>query len=168
MNCPSCGAENIDGNDRCENCLAPFRDLDVPRADAAEGLARSVMEDNLARLDGEETVSVPSNTPALDVARLMKNANTGCVLVVDDGKLVGIFTEHDILKRMAAAGSLTGTVKNLMSPNPETLHERASVAEALKKMSLGRYRHIPFVKADGTHAVCSIKSVLKYIAKEDW
>ena len=55
-----------------------------------------------------------------------------------------------------------------MSPNPETLHEKDSVAEALNKMSLGRYRHIPFVKSDGSHAVASIKSVLEYIAREDW
>ncbi len=169
MNCPSCGHENIDGIDRCDNCLAPFRQLDIPSHDAAEGLARSVMEDNLARLDQEQTLVVPSETPALEVARLMKSANTGCALVIDDGKLVGIFTEHDIMKRMTTAGNLDVTpVRELMSANPDTLHENASVAEALNRMSMGRYRHIPVLKSDGTHAVCSIKSVLKYIAKEDW
>lgn len=168
MNCPACGYENIDGTDRCENCLAPFRDLDVPRADAAEGLARSVMEDNLAQLEREETITVTSATSALEVAGLMKQANTGCALIVDQGQLVGIFTEHDVLKRLATGENLAVAVKDLMSLNPETLHERDSVAEALNKMSLGRYRHIPFLKPDGTHAVCSIRSVLKYIAQEDW
>src|SRR2546425_11870903 len=101
MHCPSCGHENIEGNDRCENCLAPFRDLDVPRADSAEGLARSVMEDNLSELDHDETICVAPDTPALEVARLMKNSNCGCALVVDGRKLVGIFTEHDVLLRMS-------------------------------------------------------------------
>ena len=170
MNCPSCGHENIDGSDRCENCLAPFRQLDIPSADAAEGLARSVMEDNLSRLEVDHSISVAPGTPALEVAQLISSSNTGCALVIDQGKLVGIFTEHDVLKRMAGVdGKLDGmTVKELMSPNPETLYERDSVAEALNKMSLGRYRHIPFVKSDGAYAVCSIKSVLKYIAQEDW
>jgi CBS domain-containing protein len=277
MNCPSCGHENLEGSDRCENCLAPFRDLDVPRVDSAEGLARSVMEDNLAQLDQEETITVAPDTPAIEVARLMKNSNSGCALVVEGKKLVGIFTEHDVLLRMtpgqgqeaeagsagilpaserearkirtgsssdrveqeqeAAAGGrnqkgardpveddshtdirveefpvnempfsevpfeemrademmfeeLTTTaeiavsddvaadprvrsqfqvpVKDLMSRNPETLHEKDSVAEAVNKMSLGRFRHIPFLKSDGTYAVASIKSVLKYIAQEDW
>ena len=169
MNCPSCGYENIDGIDRCENCLASFRQLDIPSADAAEGLARSVMEDNLSRLDQDETVSVAPGTPALDVTRLMKSSNSGCALVLDRGRLVGIFTEHDVLKRMNRTGDLAAaTVKELMSPNPETLHEKDSVAEALNKMSLGRYRHIPFTRADGTYAVASIRSVLKYIAQEDW
>ena len=169
MNCPSCGHENIDGIDRCENCLASFRQLDIPSADAAEGLARSVMEDNLSRLDQDETISVAPNTPALEVTERMKISNSGCALVVDEGKLVGIFTEHDILKRMSTTGELTSIpVKDLMSSDPETLHEKDSVAEALTKMSLGRYRHIPFQKADGSYAVASIRSVLKYIAQEDW
>lgn len=169
MNCPSCGYDNIDGIDRCENCLAPFRQLDIPSADAAEGLARSVMEDNLARLEQDEMISVAPDEPALAVARQMKNSNSGCALVLDGGKLVGIFTEHDVLKNMTSAESLAGsTVKELMSSNPEVLHESASVAEALNKMSLGRYRHIPLRKADGSYAVASIRSVLKYIAQEDW
>ena len=169
MNCPSCGHENIDGIDRCEECLASFRQLDIPSADAAEGLARSVMEDNLRQLDLDETVSVAPDAPALEVARLMKDSNSGCALVVDGGKLVGIFTEHDVLKRITSAGDLAAvSVKELMSANPETLNEKDSVAEALNKMSLGRYRHIPFKKADGSYAVASIRSVLKYIAQEDW
>lgn len=170
MNCPSCGHENIDGIDRCENCLAPFRQLDIPSAGAAEGLARSVMENNLGQLGQDETLSVAPDTLALEVARLMKNSNSGCALVLDRGKLVGIFTEHDVLQRMIGDNKdlAAVTVKELMSRNPETLHEKDSVAEALNKMSLGRYRHIPFVKSDGSHAVASIQSVLQYIAREDW
>jgi CBS domain-containing protein len=175
MNCPSCGHENIDGIDRCENCLAPFRQLDIPSADASEGLARSVMEDNLNQLDREDPICVAPDLPALEVTRLMKNSNSGCALVVDGKKLVGIFTEHDVLMMMTDSPTKAGlsnagdiAVKDLMSPNPETLDEDDSVAEALKKMSLGRYRHIPFKRSDGTYAVASIKSVLKYIAQEDW
>jgi CBS domain-containing protein len=149
MLCPSCGHENIDGTDRCDNCLSPFRDLDVPRVDAAEGLARSVMADNLGRLDQEATISVSPETPA---------------------KLAGIFTEHDVLRKLTGAEALSTetAVKDLMSPNPEVLHEQDSVAAALNKMSTGRYRHIPVRKSDGSYAVTSIKSLLKYIAKEDW
>ena len=227
MNCPSCGHENIDGVDRCENCLAPFRQLDIPSIEASESFAQSVMEDNLARLEYEPPVYVEPNTPAIDVARRMKRANTGCALVIEGGKLIGIFTEHDVLLRMTSA---TGTaaappageresrtaspdelpvsqipsseipieelradgigsaemdetdvaagasvhsrfdvpVAELMSHNPETLHEKDSVAEALNRMSVGRYRHLPVLKSDGSYAVASIKSVLNYIAKEDW
>ena len=77
MNCPACGHENIDGTDRCESCLAPFRDLDVPRADSAEGLARSVMEDNLGQLEQEETITVGLDTSTMEVVKRMKHSNPG-------------------------------------------------------------------------------------------
>jgi CBS domain-containing protein len=175
MICPACGSENIDGMDRCENCLAPFRDLDVPRADAAEGLARSVMEDRLSQLDYDAPILVSGDTRAGDVAQQMKVGHSGCALVVQNGKLVGIFTEHDLLRRLtltSGASSVTWSsdspVSQLMSSNPETLYEHDTIAAALNKMSIGQYRHLPVQRADGSYAVASIKSVLKYIANEDW
>ena len=169
MNCPSCGHENIDGIDRCENCLAPFRQLDIPSADGSEGLARSVMEDNLNQLDREDPICVAPQAGVSEVTRRMKDANSGCALVVEGGRLVGIFTEHDVLLKLTeSSANLSMPVSKLMSPNPETLDETNSVAEALNKMSLGRYRHLPFKKADGSYAVASIQSVLRYIAQEDW
>src|SRR5688500_165920 len=100
MLCPSCGHENIDGTDRCDNCLMPFRDLDVPRAESAEGLARSVMEDNLSRLDHEEPITVAPDTPLADVVKRMKSLDAGCALVLESSQLLGIFTERDVLRGM--------------------------------------------------------------------
>lgn len=170
MLCPSCGHDNIEGSDRCDECLTPLSKLDVPQSDSTEGLARSVMADNLSFLELEPTVSVGPDTSAFDVAQQMKVARSGCALVLEDGKLVGIFTEHDVLHRMFGSGASGGTVpvKELMSHNPEALKEGDSVATALNKMSMGRYRHIPVAREDGTFTVTSIKSVLKYIAKKDW
>ena len=170
MICPSCGHENIEGTDRCEECMSSLRHLDVPRAENAAGLARSVMGDDLRRLQQEETLFVRPDTPAREVVRRMKEAQTGCALVLDGGQLKGIFTEHDVLCKMTGAAAVAGDVKvkTLMSPNPETLRETDSVAAALNKMSLGRYRHLPVVKSDGGYSVTSIKSVLKYIAQEEW
>ena len=170
MICPSCGFDNIEGMDRCENCMKSFRDLDVPRSDATEGLARSVMEDNLGQLEMEEPLTAHPGEAALEVARRMKESQTACALVLDDGKLVGIFTEHDVLCKMAGAKAEAAErpVSELMSAHPETLQETDSVAATLNKMAMGRYRHVPIVKADGSYSVTSIKHVLKYIAQEDW
>jgi CBS domain-containing protein len=171
MLCPSCGHDNLEGMDRCENCMKSLRDLDVPRADATAGLVRSVMEDNLSHLDQMETLTVRPEEPALEVARRMRDAQTGCALVLNDqGKLVGIFTEHDVLSKLITAeGEAQGvSVSDLMSGNPEALRESDSVAAALNKMAMGRYRHVPIARDDGSYSVASIKSVLKYIAQEDW
>ena len=169
MLCPSCGYDNLEGADRCEECLTPLRQLDVPSSDYAIGLARSVMEDNLSKLD-QEFLGVPSDTPAIEVISRMKEAHVGCALIIDKDKLIGIFTERDVLNKLTGKAALAPTtaIKQLMSADPEILRESDSVATALNKMSLGRYRHIPVQKADGTYGVTSISHVLKYIAKEDW
>ena len=169
MICPSCGYDNIEGVDRCEECMTPLMNLDIPRADAEQGLARSVMEDKLSHLE-QEFLALSPDTPIDEVIARMKEARLGCALVLDQGNLVGIFTERDLLnkvtgKRTPASGT---TVKDLMSVNPEVLHENDSVAMALNKMSLGRYRHIPVRKSDGTYTVTSIKHVLKYLAQGEW
>lgn len=170
MHCQSCGHENIEGTDRCDNCMTPLFKMDVPRSEATTGLARSVMEDDLSCLELEEAVAVPPVTPAIDVVRRLRDARCGCALVLEGSKLVGVFTEHDVLRKMTGEAASAGSVavRELMSPNPETLRETDSVATALNKMSLGRYRHIPVIKSDGSYRVTSIKNVLKYIAKEDW
>jgi predicted transcriptional regulator len=169
MICPSCGYDNIEGADRCDECMTPLFNLKVPRAGAADGLDQSVMEDNLSQLE-QEFLGVASDAPVSEVIQQMKQARLGCALVLDDGKLVGIFTERDLLDKLTGkkAAPVTTAVRHFMSANPEILRESDSVATALNKMSLGRYRHIPIKKADGTYAVTSIKHVLKYIAKAQW
>jgi CBS domain-containing protein len=172
MLCPSCGFDNLEGMDRCENCMNSLRDLDMPRPDATAGLVRSVMEDNLSHLAMNETLTARADEPALEVARRMKDANMGCALVLDDGgRLAGIFTEHDVLRKLVGGSDSAAegvTVGQLMSRNPESLRETDSVAAALNKMAMGRYRHVPVERGDGGYAVASIKNVLSYIAREDW
>lgn len=169
MLCPSCGYDNIEGADRCEDCLTSLLKLDVPQADSASGLARHVMEDDLSELE-QEILNVAPDNSVSEVIKKMKEAGVGCALVMDGAKLVGIFTERDLLKKATgkAANAVNTAVSQLMSSNAEFLKESDSVATALNKMSMGRYRHIPVQKADGTFSVTSIKHVLKYIAREEW
>jgi CBS domain-containing protein len=168
MICPSCSYDNIEGVDRCEECMTSLLNLDVPQA-GSEGLASSVMEDNISQLD-QEFLSVSPDTSALEIIGKMKAAGVGCALVLEGGKLVGIFTERDLLNKLTGkdASPDNTKVKDLMSADPEFLSDRDSVATAVNKMSIGRYRHIPVRKADGSYSVTSIKHVLKYIAKADW
>ncbi len=168
MLCPSCGYDNIEGADRCEECLTSLFNLDQSQG-GKRGLARSVMEDDLSKLD-KEFLAVSPETSAGETIKQMKQAGLGCALVLDQGKLVGVFTERDLLNKLTgrAAQAPATPVKLLMSPNPEVMRETDSVATALNKMSMGRYRHIPVQKSDGTFCVTSIKHVLKYLARTEW
>jgi len=164
MICPSCGHDNIEGADRCEECVTSLLKVD-PQADQ-EGMASDVMENDISQLE-QEFLGVSPDTSAGDVIKKMKAAGVGCALVLEDGELVGIFTERDLLNKLtgSAARPADTAVRQLMSMYPEVLSDRDSVATAVNKMSIGRYRHIPIRKADGSYSVTSIKHVLKYIAK---
>ncbi|MBD0372977.1 MAG: CBS domain-containing protein [Pyrinomonadaceae bacterium] len=170
MLCPDCGHDNIEGMDRCENCMKPLRDLDVPRSEATAGLVRSVMEDNLSKLLEDTHLRVTSDTPVREVVRSMKEGALSCALVVDGDKLSGIFTEHDVLCKLAEGKeeTLDAPISELMTFHPDILKETDSVAAALNKMAVGRYRNVPVQAADGKYRLVSIRHVLKYIAQEDW
>ena len=168
MICPSCGYDNIEGADRCEECVTSLRNVVVAQP-GRQGMARFVMEDDISQLD-QEFLSVAPDTPTTEVVRKMKEAGLGCALVLENGKLVGIFTERDLLDKLTGKDARPDdtAVRDLMSVNPDFLSERDSVAIAVNKMSMGRYRHLPIRKADGSYSVTSIKNVLKYIAKAEW
>lgn len=171
MKCPSCGYDNIEGEDRCENCMKSLRDLDVPRADATGGLVRSVMEHTLGQLEKEEALTARADEPALDVVRRMNGERCSCVLVFEGERLDGIFTERDAWQKLSEADGANGDVKigDVMVRRPETLRETDTIAAALSRMSIGRYRHVPVMTtSDGEYRIVSIRHVLKYIAQADW
>jgi CBS domain-containing protein len=112
-------------------------------------------------------IIVERGSSALDAAKLMQEEHVGCVLVVDKGKLDGIFTERDILMKAVGSGKdLKKTkVEEVMTPNPETLEPDDILAYALNYMHLGGYRHVPVVD-DRQHpvGVVSVKNVVDYLA----
>ncbi len=87
-----------------------------------------------------------------DVIHRMNEQSVGCALVVDDhGALVGIFTERDVLKKVATGAMNTRQVpvRDVMTPEPDALPADASVAFALNRMSVEGYRHIPLLDRNG-------------------
>jgi CBS domain-containing protein len=93
----------------------------------------------------------PADTVA-EVIRRMNDQAVGCALVVDDGALVGIFTERDVLKKIATSTLDTRKVpvREVMTPEPDALPADASVAFALNRMSVEGYRHVPLLDQNGS------------------
>ena len=75
-------------------------------------------------------LTVAPDTPIGDVVRLMHEREVGAVLVLDGERLVGIFTERDVL-HAAATGRLEGKVEDLMSRHPETIEASDSTGHAV-------------------------------------
>src|SRR5260370_16973999 len=111
-----------------------------------------VLESALANTALSEVVSQPAltvspSTTLAETIRLMQLERRACVLILDNGRLVGIFTERDILMKIAGRPlELTHTpVSTAMTPDPMTPPPPANVPFPLNKLLLQAFRHIPLV-----------------------
>lgn len=107
------------------------------------------VKDLLARKGGSVLVVSPTTT-VLDAAEQMNAQGTGSVLVVDGGRLTGIFTERDLMRRIVAVRLDPGTVpvSQVMTTALVTATLEATIGDCGALMSERRIRHLPVV--DGT------------------
>jgi CBS domain-containing protein len=99
-------------------------------------------------IEDQEVVSATADTTVFEAAQLMKSRKVGAVMVVEDGRLVGIFTERDALFRIVADNrDVKHTqLSEVMTRSPQTLHPDKSFADALHMMHTGGFRHVPVVE----------------------
>jgi len=84
--------------------------------------------------------------------RLMTENRVGALLVLENGKIAGIFTERDALNKILTAGLDPDTtiLAQVMASNPQTIGVDKPLAHALYMMAEGGFRHVPVVDAKGT------------------
>jgi len=124
--------------------------------------------DLLAR-KGTEVVSIAPSVPVLDAARLMNERGVGGLLVLEDGRrLVGVFTERDILRRVVAAGrdAATTRVDDVMTTEVVSCLPETTVEECAAIMTTRRIRHLPVADAGGLRGVVTSGDVLAYRVAE--
>ena len=103
---------------------------------------------NVRELMTTTPVTVEPHTNLGQVAMLMKQEDCGSIPVVDDGRLVGIVTDRDIVIRGVASGSdpKTQQVSTVMSADPVTIAPEADISEAEKVMADRQIRRLPVVE----------------------
>ena len=113
-------------------------------------------------LEPRKLVTAPPEATVTDAARLMKKGKVGALLVVKDGKLLGIFTERDALVRVLAArrdARLT-RLADVMTPDPKTVAPDESFGYALLLMYENGFRHVPVVDEGRPVGVVSARHAL--------
>lgn len=82
-----------------------------------------------------------------EAAALMESGNVGSVLVMESGRLKGIFTERDVVCRVVAQGLDPDSTRldAVMTENPDTVAPGSTALDALRRMQDGGYRHLPVV-----------------------
>lgn len=90
----------------------------------------------------------PPHTTVSDAARGMKEMRVGAVMVVDQGRLIGIFTERDALFRVIAEGldPTTTEIAKVMTHDPITVRPEKRFGHALHLMFDNGFRHVPVVE----------------------
>ena len=105
----------------------------------------------------------------VDAAKLMKGEETGIAPVVEDGRLIGIVTDHDITVRVVAEGRdpQTTKVEDVASRDVVTIDPDQDLDEALELMAHHDVRRLPVIEEDGTLVgVIAHADVLRHVEAE--
>ncbi|KAF9150369.1 hypothetical protein BG015_007819 [Linnemannia schmuckeri] len=97
---------------------------------------------------------IGTRTSVRESARIMKQCHTTASLVMEEGRIAGIFTTKDIVVRVMAAGlepERTSVIR-VMTPHPDTVPSNMTILDALKKMHDNHYLHLPVVDGQGQMA----------------
>ncbi|MCE9563533.1 MAG: CBS domain-containing protein [Planctomycetes bacterium] len=131
-------------------------------------LSRNIRADSVSRLDPTSPLGIDASASVEEAVATMRTGKVGCLLVTDRGRVVGIFTERDLLTRVLAAQrplDLT-TMRAVMTSNPVTVGPKDPVRTAIKRMQRGGYRHLPVVDEVGRPVgILSARRVVHYIVE---
>ena len=127
----------------------------------------AAVRDLLARKSGE-VVTCTGSTTVLDASILMVERGIGGVVVVEDGQLVGIFTERDVLRRVVAAqlDPVRTPVRDVMTTPVLTATPETRLEECQATMTARRIRHLPVLGPSGLAGLVSSGDVLAYEVAE--
>ena len=128
----------------------------------------AVFSQPLSKVPRRPVLLLQKSTSIADAILALNEKRVGVALIVENGKLAGIFTERDVLKKVAGATMdlQTVLVSKVMTPDPFTLPEDCSIAFALHHMSLEGYRHLPLVKPDRTPVgVVGVRDIVAYLVE---
>ena len=112
---------------------------------------------------GQQLVALDKDATVVDAAKTMRNANIGAVIVTDNGRLAGIFTERDAIQRVLAEGidATTTALSQVMSWGLITVTMDTPVSRVLHIMHENNFRHVPVIDRLGSPlAIVSIRDVL--------
>jgi len=107
-----------------------------------------------------DLVSVVPGATVAEAAQVMSIHHVGAALVVEDGSLVGIFTERDIVRALATEhDAASNRVEVWMTKDPITLEPASSAEDALDLMRDHGFRHVPIVDAARLVGIVSIRDL---------
>jgi CBS domain-containing protein len=123
---------------------------------------------SLLKAKGHAVHTVTPSEMVSVAVRKMTQSEIGALPVIEHGKLVGIFSERDVLIRIVDQGLDPDTtpVGDVMTPSPKSITSSQEVREAMRLMSKGRFRHLPVVDGDALVGLISIRDAMAWVIRD--
>ena len=110
-----------------------------------------------------DVLAVEAGSPFRDAVRSMNTRRVGAVLVLDGERLVGVFTERDVLRAVAGDIGPDATVGEWMTHGPETIEPDETGEHAAVLMIHGGFRHLPVVTEGKVVGILSIRDLMRAV-----
>jgi CBS domain-containing protein len=123
---------------------------------------------NILKTKGHAIFSVEPSTMVYRAIELMCEKNIGGLLIVENGKLVGIFTERDYARKLILKGksSKDTPISDLMTSNLITVTPDTSIDDCMRVMTGRKIRHLPVLENEQLVGLISIGDVVRFIMEE--
>jgi CBS domain-containing protein len=155
----------------------PLEEQDEAYFEAAEGRTDRkrafdvrLLEEPVSVLPSRHALVLPGKATVTDAVRLMQKEHRGAVLITETGtersRVIGIFTERDVLFRIVDGGRNPATLplEQVMTAVPDCVTEEATLADLLHMMSVGGFRHVPVVTDAGWPvAVVAVRDIVELL-----
>ena len=126
------------------------------------------LNDTIGALEPAEPICLRETATVADaIARMLERRQAGVLIVDDAGRLTGIFTERDVLTRVAgvARDATRTALHEVMTSRPEALSATDRIAYAVHSMSVAGYRTVPLVDAQHRPVgVVTVSDVIRWLA----
>ncbi|WP_375593629.1 CBS domain-containing protein [Algihabitans albus] len=120
---------------------------------------RRIMPDVIS--PGQQLSILAPSTTVKEAVQVMRDRHIGAVLVLEEQRLVGIFTERDVLTKVVAEerDPAATQISEVMTRDPDTVSPDDAAIDALDRMSTRGYRHLPVVAGERVVAIVSIRDL---------
>lgn len=122
----------------------------------------------LELIKDQDTYRADVNQSVLEVVQVMVERNIGAVPILDQGILVGIFSERDLMKRLVAAGRNAQTTQlwEVMTENPLTVRPEETLENCMMLMHRHGFRHLPVCDGNLLKGLVSLRDIMMHDLSE--
>ncbi len=132
-------------------------------------LEEALLGDQVKLLAPSEPIRLsPTTTVEAAVAKMVDDRRAAVVVIDDGGRLIGIFTERDVLTRVVRKGrdAHRTLLSEVMTPEPESLAPQDRICHAINRMHMAGHRSIPLLDTDDRPVgIITVTDIVKWLAE---